>query len=537
MRRSAATLVALGLLVVPTACSGSPTTSSRATDLPDTLAATWRTTDDGVIAGELTVPSSEAKGTVIAEISGGTFDQIPAACRPSSLLSVTSRLSYAEDRLQCLLDADDSPRSLTFTAHANRAGGDLTGTVRWLASDETVSLPTVTGTAADVLPEPALRFLSSPDFLNADVGDLAAGDSDWDPDAPGASANSTNPAYRAALASVMQDWKSLDPAGVLVAGDLVDGRWGTDRYDTGNFGPTRTLEERKEAVRRAAATYYPAWRKRFTDAGLSAFPAMGDHEYGDNDWPTPKRELVPTFKDAFARYFTKTPDGQPLYADHPEGPAKFSAYAGRPSPDVQIITLDVFDITADDARIGLDRQQFTWLRQVLRRAQIDGVKWIVVQGHTPILWPVRHRGSSSLHVPQGEDSQLWQLFERFGVDLYLSGEVHDVTLREAGGVTQITHGGLFQFGLTNYLVLDFFDDRLDLTLRDFATSHNDPRTGPALWQTGRTIPAELKISAHPFTIGTASLTADGGLTTSGILTPYTRSADPGSEDETELDGD
>ena len=78
-----------------------------------------------------------------------------------------------------------------------------------------------------------------------------------------------------------------------------------------------------------------------------------------------------------------------------------TAYAFRPAPDVQVVTIDPFDIAPDRARLRVDRQQLRWLVGVLRSAQEDGVRWTIVQGHLPILEPVRSRGSSELHYPGG----------------------------------------------------------------------------------------------------------------------------------------
>ncbi len=83
----------------------------------------------------------------------------------------------------------------------------------------------------------------------------------------------------------------------------------------------------------------------------------------------------------------------------------------------------------------------------------------------PVLEPVRARGSSELHYPGGARSGLWRIFERYGVDVYLCGEVHDVTATSTDGIVQLAHGGAFQFGLTTYALLDVHDDRIDVTLR------------------------------------------------------------------------
>ncbi len=138
-----------------------------------------------------------------------------------------------------------------------------------------------------------------------------------------------------------------------------------------------------------------------------------------------------------------------------------SVVGGRPRfterllPDVQVITINPLDVTPDR------------LRGVLRSAQRDQVRWIIVQGQIPILGPVRTRKSSGRYLTGGADSQVWRLFEKYGVDLYLSGEAHDVTVLKGGGVTQITHGGPFALGLTTVLLLDCYADYIYVTLRDY----------------------------------------------------------------------
>ena len=88
----------------------------------------------------------------------------------------------------------------------------------------------------------------------------------------------------------------------------MEGRWGRDDSGAGVFGPVRTERQRLAATRRAAATYYPAWSERLAGHGLVPYPALGDHEIGDNPWRRPgdpwigfKRKNVPAFKQLFAR--------------------------------------------------------------------------------------------------------------------------------------------------------------------------------------------------------------------------------------------
>ena len=402
-----------------------------------------------------------------------------------------------------------------------------------LASAVLVPTGTAVGTPPDLPPligagqeaqesgEPPahLRLLSSPDFLNADVADLKHGPGYW---SPKRSENGSNNSYEKVLDRILDDWKSQDPDGVLVAGDLVDGHWGRDERRTGNFGPVSNHTEMKAALRRAAATYYPAWLRRFREHRLDVYPSTGDHEYGDNEWSSEKRFLAPYFADEFARYFTTKKSGKPRFKDHPTGPHARTAYAWRPSKDVQVVSIDVFDITRQRAHIRVDRAQLTWLRRTLAKARRDGVTWVVVQGHTPILGPVRYQHSSRLRYEGGRDSELWKVFKKYGVDVYLNGEVHDVTATFQDGILQISHGGAFQYGLTNYALLDFRADRLDITLNDYRLQVREAKDRSRLWETTREGMKKLaQLKGGPRTVGTLTLTADGRIThRTGILRPF-----------------
>ncbi len=412
-------------------------------------------------------------------------------------------------------------QTISFTGLVVAQPGQVVrGTVQIKGESASYKLPARVATSGTPPPATSVRLLSSPDFLNADVGDLAKGPSFWEP--VGGTENSINADYRRAIASVLDDWASMAPHAVLVAGDVIDGWWGTDRSGSGNFGPVDTAEQERVAMSRAADTYYPQWLQRFTRHDLSVLPAMGDHEYGDDPWPSAKRARARAFEQEYAEHLGRLPEGFSRQVSRPSGVHHSSAYAVRPHPDLQLITLNVFDITPERARQRVDVAQMRWLRKVLAKAKRDGVTWVIVQGHTPILWPVRVRGSTGLHYQGGAKSELWRVFKRGGVDLYLAGEVHDVTVKEQDGITQITHGGAFQYGLTNYLVLDVNDQYAYLTLRDYDFERSEAADGSRLWETRPSgMPKNLRIAPDPFTIGTAVLLPDGDLTRqSGALRPW-----------------
>lgn len=513
-------MVTVGAL---TACDPASPAEDAEPGPPPAVAARWSTSSStpslALVQGEFTVAGGE-KQVVQLRLDGARFLAIPQECLGSSTVNPRSMISGSVDTLDCWLPAsEEGTRTIPFAGLVvSEPGGIVAGAVQ-VDGDATAELPALTVSSGPALPPSLLRLVSSPDFLNADIGDLRRGPGFWE---KGASKNSINAAYRQMLDAVLDDWKSLDPAAVLVAGDLVNGHWGIDPARTGNFGPVKTMAQRRAALRRAAATYYPQWVERFAKHDLPVLPAIGDHEMGDDPWPIRKRRLAISFERAFARHLGHLPEQLTPRVSRPEGNRDRGAYAIRPHPDVQLITLATFDISPRRARNRLDHVQMQWVRKVLAKAERDDVPWIIVQGHVPILGPVRVRGSSGLMYEEGQDSPLWKLFVRRGVDLYLSGEAHDVTSWEADGVTQITHGGMFQFGLTNYLVLDINRDYAYLTLRDYDMGRPARLGGQRLWETRRPgLPSRVALQGEPFTIGTGILLPDGDLTRqSGLLKQY-----------------
>jgi len=368
-------------------------------------------------------------------------------------------------------------------------------------------------------------FVSSPDFLNTDVGNvtLTAGYQAGSP-------NSINRSYRDALDFVMDAFAAEHPQDVLVAGDLVQGHWGKDTLATGTFGRVNTESSRRTAVMNAARVYYRQWMARFAARGLDVHAAIGDHELGDNPWrswrnwyPGFKHRNLGLFKGQFHRYVIAPKD----YRSHPAGPAAGTAYATYLDPEVLLVSVDVFDKTLKNVTIGIDPQQRDWLDSTLARARARGVDWIIVQGHTPVLGPVRVHASSGLMVAGGARSSLWRTMARYGVDLYLCGEVHATTAIHgaATGITQISHGGLFSFGLTTYLTGRVYADgaRMDLTVIDFdftSSLATDPRR---LWQTDlhHARPPIAIAYSNPHVVGTMTLTRHNRvLSRDGMLAVY-----------------
>jgi len=286
-------------------------------------------------------------------------------------------------------------------------------------------------------------FVSIPDFLNVDTEYPQEG---WED----------------ALAYVLEAIKAENPDFVLVAGDLVMGRWWSEAD-----------------VDKYAAIYYPAWIQRMQDHGLKYFTAIGDHELGDNPWPPEKAKLVPRLKQKFREYLKMPLNG-------PE-PMKGTAFWWT-HKNTLFVALDVFEEgrgPQGEIVCQVTGEQLRWFEDVLARHK--DVDHVVVMAHTPILTPVWKWSSSGLVLDGGRRSPLWQTIGRHGVDLYLCGEVHAITCTERDGVLQIAHGGLFGYNPeVSYLVATVSPQRIELELKAIGIVNS----GEKLWQVGNNRPHE-----------------------------------------------
>lgn len=166
-------------------------------------------------------------------------------------------------------------------------------------------------------PATTYTFVSIPDWLNGDLGDVR-GLPGHDP----GDGNSWNAQYAASIALVTSEVAAQHPDAVLVAGDLAGGHWGCDDAGIGVFGPVGSRRSRLAALSRAGDFYYGEWRSRFAEAGIPLsriHPAVGDHDIGDNPWPPGgfKHRAVPEFRAAFARNLLRTPGGARRFPEHP----------------------------------------------------------------------------------------------------------------------------------------------------------------------------------------------------------------------------
>lgn len=300
------------------------------------------------------------------------------------------------------------------------------------------------------------RFVSMPDFLNVDTDYPQAG---WED----------------SLSYILKSVKAENPDFLVVAGDLVMGEWHVNKDRKGI-----------EGIRHFADRYYPAWKNRLEAHGLKWYAGIGDHELGDNSWHYKGAlEMVAEYKKQFREHL-----GMPLNGpEHMKGTAFWWRHK-----NVVFVSVDLFEKGKSNQgviRAGVTGKQLEWLKGVLKKNEDADHK--IVMGHAPCLGPVRKWSSSGLMVVGGRESEFWQAMDANGVDLYLCGEVHAITCTERDGVQQVAHGGLIGYNTrTNYMVVDVYDDRLELTIKEI----DMVPSGKKLWQPHNNRPLE-KVDITP----------------------------------------
>jgi hypothetical protein len=175
--------------------------------------------------------------------------------------------------------------------------------------------------------------------------------------------------------------------------------------------------------------------------------------------------------------------------------------------DIAIITVDTFSKWDNGIHCTVGSGQLAWAEQKIVDFKAQGVKHIFFQGHVPCVVPVRTYASSNLQMEGHDQSEFWKMLKRHDdvVDLYLNGEVHDMTCYTDGGLTQVSHGSLVTHGHENYLVVDVWDDRIELTLKAFfgtVTDSNNRLWGLSLNKRG---PAGIQFNTPPIVVGTMTI--------------------------------
>jgi hypothetical protein len=383
---------------------------------------------------------------------------------------------------------------------------------------------------------PIVKFVSVPDFINMDmhfndprlydltearqaalVAEIAAG-------GPHATINphignfvgTVENGYRGASQVLLEAMAAENADFFTVSGDLLYTRWPNNAE----------LDDSHAAqhIREQADIYYDGWVQNVETYGefdlSDVYTIVGDHEVGDNDWDgsvanDAKRALIPVYREVYVdKVGNEFADGAGgAYVDSPAG-FEGRTYAVQRG-NLLLVGLDQFEtftntgvytnVGSQMASVQTDvtGAQLQWLDNTLTQANNDpSIEHIIVMAHVPIAGQSTVKiqaTSSALMNVTNENGPLWQTLVEHGVDLYLPGEVHAISMQQANDVLQVVTGtNIFQptdapgvnnipfegVPLTseqNYMVVEVYADRIDLTLKQIETKiwgfrglNNDP---------------------------------------------------------------
>jgi hypothetical protein len=386
---------------------------------------------------------------------------------------------------------------------------------RWLAA--AVCAVAVSRSAA-AQEQPLVKFVSVPDFINMDFqlhdprlmdltnarkAQLAAEIAAHGPQESinphvGNFVGTVENGYRGASQVLLEALEAEQADFFTVSGDMLYTRWPNNAELTQPWAP--------QHIRDQGDIYYDAWVQNVaTHAGFTlgdVYTIVGDHEIGDNDWGADKRPLIPTYKEVYVDKLGN--EATVAGGAYVAAPAGFEGRTFAVKRDnMLLVGLDQFETfnssgqytqTAGQiasVRIDVTGAQLAWLDATLTQADNDStIDHVFVMAHAPIAGrnEVKVGHSSGLKNLTGENGPLWQTLAAHDVDVYLPGEVHDISMQAAYDVTQVITGtNIFQpsdqpgnnsigFNLAapktseqNYLVVEVYADRIDLTLKQIET--------------------------------------------------------------------
>lgn len=283
----------------------------------------------------------------------------------------------------------------------------------------------------------SVRFTSIPDIFNWNIGN-------------------PQPGWEDSLDWLFTRLKKDGPDFTLVAGDIMDARW----YE-------------EELIKEKTEEYWGGFMKRFNDREMKVYVAPGDHEYGDDKGLT-MGDVSRVFGDQFTKLLDMPKNGPKNHLGR--------AYFVREG-NLLVITLDTFEDAGKRFAYTVGDEQLEWMEKVL--IEHKDAEFVIVQGHLPIVGPVKSKNSSASMMKGWTDNKLWKLMVNYGVDVYLCGEHHRITVHYHQGIWQVVHGALWgtQTDL-NYMRGVVKKGEMTLELLEFDVEYsggyigNHPHRGP-----------------------------------------------------------
>jgi hypothetical protein len=276
---------------------------------------------------------------------------------------------------------------------------------------------------------------------------------------------------------------------MLLPGDSNEGEWATRKF-LKTFQPGLSPHQ---AVLQAGDLCYSGMIDAFTKGGYDRLlMAVGDHELGDNPWRvrSPKSRSLSEYRQVLTKAFNRDGDSGAFKYTESIGAAparplgtkyEDTSYAYR-HKNVLFVTVDTFHHEGPQKRVGSEGtvtgavtgRHLNWLNLVLAEANDDPtIKHVFVQGHLPVIYPVRKVSSSGMLVNGGTESAFWRTMRRHDVDIYFAGEVHANTVtkdRESDLIQIVSRGNSFD----NLLTVDVLPERVEILLHK-----NEPGSQPA----------------------------------------------------------
>lgn len=326
-----------------------------------------------------------------------------------------------------------------------------------------------------------IRFTSVPDIFNWNVGN-------------------PQPGWEDAIDWFFARLKEEGPDFSLNAGDIMDARWW----------------EGAEQVRAKTEEYWSGFLKRFEKVGLTVYVAPGDHEYGD-DGGLARAPIARVFAEQFTKLMGMPTNG-------PEGHKGRSFFVRE--GNLLIVTLDTFEDTGGKRfAYTVGDGQIAWMDKVL--GDHADAEFVIVQGHLPIVGPVKSKNSSASMLKDGQDSKLWKLMVEHEVDAYFCGEHHRITTKHVDGIWQIVHGALWgtQTDL-NYLRGVCKPGELKLELLEFDVEYSGDFIGDHPHRKPKNRPREAvaiapeTLEKGPRVTGTLVLTSEDGVVSQSVATGW-----------------
>lgn len=321
-----------------------------------------------------------------------------------------------------------------------------------------------------------------------------------------------NDSWRNALHTVIGKIAEETPTAVMHTGDMVQGQWGKDYNGAGVFGPVDTFDHQTAAIQATANLLYPQMKAFWSAHGLSPYFGMGDHEFGDlgatqiklTDF---KYQALGVWRSSWAQNFTN--NGK-RYNLHPPGEHRWTAYATKLPGDAALITLNPIWKRLDGIHAAVSNAQLRWIRDIVPVLRKQGARWIFVQCEIPAIGPNRERKTSKLILDNGQ-TVLDLLFE-LNVDLFLTAEFHSMTTYTYHGKRpmHIAHGGRLIDGHANWLRIETYNDRIELTLNALEGKTFNKNGQDSIWSAnGNNAPSTISLCKTPGVVGRATLYIDG----------------------------